>query len=494
MSGAAPGHRRSLTWLNVTLTILLFAGIMVMANLASQKAFVRMDATSARRFDLSDQTEDRLKRLEEREVEVTIYVMPFAGFTVDERIPRVQERLRNLLQEYEERCSRVRVEWLERTGSVAYQTLSKVFGQNIRPHDTIYVTAGKSGGELRGMIVPVQGLYDSKAARGNVINFRAEEVLTNVINTLTMEEARVVCFTTGHMEADPGDARTEFGTGLIMRELQAREAVRLQPLNLLEAAGVPGNCSVLLIVSPRKHFHRAEIEKVQEYLERGGNLFYAPAFDFRSGLEPLLAAWGVRVGSHVVMDRGRMEGMVFIREFPQHEINEGVVEFSMFFPVLVEPPERKRERITTLPLMKTGPTAWEELQSFREQIPDRKWESPERKGALTVAVAVEAEVDDPADLKNPRARIVVWGSGPALGNRNVSWPGYMLPHYAGYITNTMRWLLGRADTISIPAVRDETKPFSPKPSDKNILLWLILAGFPALGVLIGIVVWIARRK
>ena len=60
------------------------------------------------------------------------------------------------------------------------------------------------------------------------------------------------------------------------------------------------DCNLLIIAGPRTAFSETELQKIDQYLAQGGRLFVL--FNYFSikhptGLEPILARWGVNVGS-----------------------------------------------------------------------------------------------------------------------------------------------------------------------------------------------------
>lgn len=490
---AAPAPpRRKLRWVHLVATSVLLGGVLVLVNLLAARHPHRLDLTRERRFSLGDET---LRRLALLDRDVEIYLMPVylpQEGTPDPRIPRVQERVRNILNEYAAHSPLVKVRWVTERDAEVFGLLQKVFEQ-VSGQDMIYVLSTAPGGAVKKQQLSFYQLYDAGMYGGNVINFVAEELLTNAIVNVTRDESRVVYATTLHKEASVDNATDPYGMWVLTTEFKNRDGVTLKPLELGTTGGVPSDCSLLLIVGPQEPFSEPEILHVRDYLERGGNLFYAPSLDAKTGMEPLLRSWGVEIGPYLVLDPWGVR--VRCGQFAPHEINRGMVNtvYEMPRTVGIEPVERKEARIASLPLFQSGPQSWEERQPLEARIP-RRWEPPERKGPLSLAVAVEAEVDKPIDPAKNRARIVVWGSSLALSNDFLfdrrSGP---VPQNVGYLLNAFRWLLGKPETIAIPPVRDETKPFKPDESAQKLLWWTIQVVFPLLAAILGLVVWFVRR-
>ena len=75
------------------------------------------------------------------------------------------------------------------------------------------------------------------------------------------------------------------------------------PLQLSGDNAVPDDCNLLIIAGPTTALSEPELQKIDQYLAQGGRLFVL--FNYFSikrptGLEPILAHWGVNVGDDVV--------------------------------------------------------------------------------------------------------------------------------------------------------------------------------------------------
>ncbi len=84
-----------------------------------------------------------------------------------------------------------------------------------------------------------------------------------------------------------------------------QNCIKPEPLSLLGTNTVPGDCNLLVIAGPRDAIPDAELEKIEHYLNQGGRLL--ALFNFGSvrkdtGLERMLAKWGVDVGHNAVTD------------------------------------------------------------------------------------------------------------------------------------------------------------------------------------------------
>lgn len=482
--------RRAAAWTAAGLLTLLTAGILLLTNLLSEKIHRRIDCTRSDRFRIQEYTANLLAGLDR---DVTVYVMPMpeSPYGGESPLPRVRQHLEDLLGEFAQRSPRLHARWVTEQDAESYAVLSKAF-EGVQYYSLYVLSGSGEGGKRQEILLPE--LVDSGGGGANVLNFRAEEALVNAILQVTAKESAILYHTTGHGELDPAVEDQPIGMGIAMQQFKRRDGVDLRPLPLAEAVGVPSDARALLIAGPLQPFTEAETAKVRDYLERGGRVFFAPVPEVKSGLDGLLASWGVSLGKHPVLEEGGSHlEEVFVREFPPHEINQGMQgrPFRTQVTVIVEPTENVPEGIRVLPLMVTGPQAWEELQPYDPERP-RVWDRNERGGGLCVGLSAEAVVEAP-DRKS--GRLVVWGSVFALANSNLfSLKGGIVESQVSYVLNTFRWLLGRQESIRIGTVRQEVEPYAPSEGARRFLWWVIQVGFPSMSLFVGLFVWFLRRR
>ena len=488
-------RRRALIWVNVVLTSGLLAGVLVLLNLVSERIYARMDLTHSRRYDLTDHTRRVLAQLDR---DVNIYVMPpwwDAAFN-DERLPRVRQRLWDLLREYAQRSEHIRVVQLDEADAERRAALQEIF-EVVQPYDAVYLWAEGSGGERRKQGFPLSQLFMARPGRGHVFTFMAEEILTNSIRSVTLEKGRTAYVVAGHREDNPADIANPDAHGVAINLFRTREGVEVKPLILLAEDRVPPDCDLLFIVGAKQPFDELEVDKVRDYLEGGGNLFYAPVAGRRTGLEPLLEAWGAVVGKFVVLEvRGGRATKPIVTTFSDHPVNRGLQGrgFPMLWSSVVDPSAGTDNRVQAGTIMWSAKMSWEERQPFDPKEPP-KVDPDERKGPLSLAVAITAQVDHPVDGGKDHARIIVWGSRQALSNQNLLFgPGAYHLDRVEYIMNNFRWLIGNEDLISIPPVRDEMEPWRPTESARSFLWIIVPLGPVVLGVGMGFFVWRRRRS
>ncbi len=93
--------------------------------------------------------------------------------------------------------------------------------------------------------------------------------------------------------------------------------MEVETISLLGTNGVPDDCNLLIIVAPSQATGRmpdSELEKIEKYLSQNPTqnarllaLFNAPSAERQTGLESILAKWGIYVVPDVVLDPDNLE-------------------------------------------------------------------------------------------------------------------------------------------------------------------------------------------
>lgn len=128
-----------------------------------------------------------------------------------------------------------------------------------------------------------------------------EQVMTNSILSLTEENKPNVYFTEGHNEISIGEM------GVLTTYLK-NEAFQTNSVNILTEGKVPDDCNILAIMSPASDFLEPEIEAIQNYINKGGKLYFTVDTIFTEqqnfpNLSKLLDEFGVSVKNGYVVEQ-----------------------------------------------------------------------------------------------------------------------------------------------------------------------------------------------
>ncbi|MEN8204618.1 MAG: GldG family protein [Pseudomonadota bacterium] len=329
--------------------------------------------------------------------------------------------------------------------------------------------------------------------RNEKIQTLSEQHLTNALLRLTRQDEHWIVFLTGHGER-PSSGETNHGLGAFSQELE-RKGLNVQAISLV-ASEVPSNTNLLVLASPRSALLPGEMEKLQSYIESGGNLLWLTEPDTPPGLGPLAEQLGINFLPGMVVDATtQMFGIenptfVVITGYPRHDISNEMTTVTVF-PEAAALELNDSAAWTAIPLLTTLEHSWTEIGEIEGEIRfDR--DSDERAGPLDIGVVLTRSlagetVDD--DSSAPNQRIVVIGDGDFLSNTYLGNPGNL-----DLGLNIVRWLSHDDASIEIQVKSAPDTTLVLGKVAQAVIAIGFLIGLPLLLLLIGIIIWLRRRR
>jgi hypothetical protein len=269
--------------------------------------------------------------------------------------------------------------------------------------------------------------------------------------------------------------------------------IATEPLQLLGDNIVPDDCNLLVIAGPTEAFSDSELQKISQYLAQGGRLF--ALLDYYSikhptGLEPILAQWGVNVGADVVQDWKNTTSTdgrdVIIYNFSQHPVVNPLTQLALQL-ILPRPvshvdwqnPPADAPTVTELAFSGSASTLMGEPAAAPRSYP------------LMAAV----EQKPVAGVANSRGttRMIVVGDSFFLGNHNIE--GGASGANRDFLSYAANWLLDRTTLLEGIGPRPVTEfRLLMTQKQQQTVRWLLLGALPGAILLLGGMVWLARRK
>ena len=344
--------------------------------------------------------------------------------------------------------------------------------------------------------------YGSGTGEGTNVTELNEEAITNGILKLTSAGSKQVCFTAGEGEADPNDAENPNGFAEFKKALEG-ENYQVRKINLVTEANVPDDCAVLVIAGPTRPLVPHMIDSINGYLDHGGRalvMFQPPRPDGsidQTALQNLMTDWGVVAGNNIVVDQvvrlfsGPALGLnPMVTAYAPHPITASFDKQTVF-PMTrsLDPTPTPKPGLVVTALARTSDTSWAETDLvgiFQKQT--AKFGQGDVKGPVTVAMAVEANLDQ---LKRGKgmARQVVFGGTDLATNQFI---GNFFNR--DFIMNSVDWLAGQANAISIRPRTLRASRFSLTIGEFDAVFVLSVLLLPELLLIIGIAVWWERRS
>lgn len=310
----------------------------------------------------------------------------------------------------------------------------------------------------------------------------AEYAFTGAIRYVTSEDIPVIYYTEGHGEEDLEAEYSELKSDLELNGYQ------VEKINLATVESIPEDSSIVLFANPKQDLNSAELEKLNLYIENGGNtVFLLDPIQSNVRLpnfEEFLAQYNIGLGYDVVFEMASDKAVFgqpyfFMPTVENNSIN-AVLEpnkfnMSLVYAQSIEILKNEKEWITPTSLLTTSSEA-----VGRALFEDEE----DNEGPLNIAVAVE-------NLGNMKAsKTIVVGNSYFVSNEgmNVADTGKK------FLVNSINWIEEKEADIYIPA-KKFTTPQLQNITQKTltVLFITIIIIIPLVIIGIGVFVWLRRR-
>ncbi len=450
---AFSGRRSTKMGLNSILMILLFSGILVIVNFLASRHSVRWDLSENQNFTLAPQTYRVLRTLP-RDVKITVFTR--------EKDPGYQA-YKERLESYRQASTKLSVEFIDPEKEPKMAQNYGIF----RTDTAIFESDGQT---IR-------------------VTSPSEVELTGALIRISKDSKKRIVFVEGHSELSVEDQERN---GLsIAKEALIRQGYDVGTVSLLKEETVPDNTSVLVLAGPRRTVIEDEQDRIRAYVDKGGHLLVLADPDTETGLESLLAHWGLGLGPGVLVDlqdrlaQGDLTALL-VRTFTEHEITQDLTS-AVLFPLSrhVTFDEEVGKDWDFVPLARTSPNSWAETNMQGRVV--SLSEKEDVKGPLPMAAAL-APKKSPEEGE-PHPAIAVIGNSTFVSNAFFNFPGN-----SDFFLHTMGWLAEERDLISIAPREPALHPFTPNPTQERTLIYIQVVFLPLLTLLTGILVWRKRRR
>ena len=469
---------------NVLLVVALAVLLMVVTNYIAVKHRVRFDFSPDRYYTLSGATINMLSHL-------SVSVKAIVLLDMNRELFR---DIKRLLKEYEYASNKFSVEYIDPHRDIA-RTKELTLRFDIPGPGVIVFHANN-----RTKLVSVNELatYDYApilSGRSKTIeSFRGEQVFSSAIFSLIQDKKPTVYFLVGHGEHRIDDFSQHAGYSMVARVLE-KGNINTRALHLADSPSIPKDCDALVIGGLKRPLTHVEAEIIKKYLDNSGRLLLMADTGLETGLEKILEAWGVRLGSDRVVGTTLTGRELLVNNYGAHPVTAPLKNITTIFnlPRSVQPllplgqsMGQSLDKPRVVILSASSEEGWAEMSFY--QNPPKFDAGVDRPGPMPVAVAVE-KGNLPVDVEIIPTRLIVIGDSTFVSN------GALLAGYSpDFFVNSLNWLLERKDAPT----------FAPKiPSkvllniNRNRLRWTYIATvliMPALVALVGLAVFLKRRK
>lgn len=289
----------------------------------------------------------------------------------------------------------------------------------------------------------------------------SELTLTNALLKTLRDRPIKIYFTTGHNELSCQNTEAD-GLSLFCQALTATN-YELAKLDLMKESVIPSDADVVIVAGPESSFLKEEVERLENYLVKGGSLLMALAPSFETdryqNLRELMKRWGLDIKNDLVLDRlstvqGADATIPLINNYASdHELTKDLKARSLFpMSSSIGKVQMDDEHIhaSLLALTTSFPGSWGESDLPAVASGKAQFDGKDSKGPVAVLAAAEKHHDQ---SKNKETRIVLSGSSSALVNAYFQQEGNRK-----IFTQSVAWLSFDEGILSFNKVSESESP------------------------------------
>ena len=350
--------------------------------------------------------------------------------------------------------------------------------------------------------VDVNSMISGKTNEIRRTHFKGELMFTSALMNVTTSHALKAYFLQGHGEHQPGSDDKQMGYSKFA-DVLGENNIKFDVLDgLYGSTEIPADCHLLIIAGARDTLKAEELDKIERYLKQGGRLMVL--FTFYSlndpkkatGLEKLLANWGVEVSRDVVTDREHSMTAgkdLVVSQFANHPLVRPLAQSRGIYMIYPRSLARSRSRASAADAPQveeiafTGPHG-RSITDIRKGLECYE-SSTDYVGSVPLMVAVERY-----SLKGVKdrgsTRILAVGDSFILSNDAIG-------NFANldFASHALNWLLARNELLVNLAPRPiKDYKLNMTESQRASAGWILLAGMPGGVLLLGSMVWLRRRS
>ncbi len=422
--------------------------------------------------------------------DVTIYVYGFEE----------KSSLIDFIKQYNQTNDKIKYEIL--TEETNYQMI-----QDYDLQEGYYVIIFKSGDSEK-VIDAAYDLSSYNYVTGQTVDI-TEQTITNSILALTEENKPKIYFVEGHNEYTMSNMMN-FTT------LLKNEAFEMDTLNIATKGVIPEDCNILAIMSPASDFLETEVQAIKDYINKGGNIYFAMDVISQDlslpNLQSVLDEYGVSVKNGCIFEYAEDQAVanspyVFMPEVSSsHEITSDIYTDSkqrvwLAFSAKLE--FKDENTLKNLGVEKETLISSSEQSAFITDLSNMSSSSiaetaeigsAEIGSALTKTIT---KTNEDGTTSNVTSKLIVLASASFMSDQKISalstsYPLSYLGCNSDFAINSMSYLGEKDNSLTIRKDMS-TATYAPTSLENRVVVTIIFI-VPILIIFTGVVVWNYRRK
>lgn len=472
-------------WLrNTSLTIVLIGIIIagfILFNLWIQKLeLTDIDITKEKVYTISETSKEQLSKIPESD-KIEIYLFDYVD----------NSAVADFAKQYSKINENISVEI---TSVSDRKDLASQYEIETGNYSILLISGNKN------KILSGYDLYTTDYSSGDMIDLTEQKFTNAIIDVSSIGKTKPLYFLTGHDEYKIDTEMT------LLTEYLKLENYELKEIDLLIQEQIPEDCTALVICSPKKDFKELEVEKIKEYINKGGNILWMnDAFsktEELTNIQSILDMYGVTIHQEGIMYEQDILKMALQNPYlmlPEIEASELAGELANKGAVMLVQTSKltfeDNQKMSELNVTKTNLLSTSESAFFRTDLSKANEQKPTESdeiGKQVVGAVLTKNIDD-----NTNSKLVVYGNNYFLTDAPVvigqqAMPAITLYNNRDMLLNSVAYVSEMQDGITIRKSIEKTY-YTPTEMQDRVIRSIIY-GVPLVIVIVGIIMWQRRRR
>ncbi|NLG03113.1 MAG: GldG family protein, partial [Clostridia bacterium] len=426
------------------------------------------DVTPQNIYSITDQTKAILKNLQS---DITIYVL--AGKDTQDTT------IGSTLEQYESLSKHIKVEFKDPT---QFPTFTAKYSSDAPTANSLIIES-----EKRYTIIDYNDMFlselDPSTYQQTITGYDGEGKITSAIDYVTSDTLPKMYVIAGHNELDmPAGLISQIG----------KENIETETISLVKLDAIPEDAGCIMIIAPTTDFSADDTKKILTYMKNGGSavIFSTYTDQPMDNFNALLKEYGCSMINGIIADadsdHANQNPFYLLPDILTSEITSSLYGNSryVFIPYAhgIALEENVRDSLNVSEILKTSDKSYSKEDPNTQVL---KQEEQDPSGPFAVGIYATEEVND-------KTTHLLYVSSEYMvnseANAAVSGTNYEL------IMNALGKMVSHEVTVSIPA--KEYNAASLIINTSSFLLWCVLTIFviPFAILILGIVIWLNRRK
>lgn len=493
---------------DLSISVLLVLGIILVVNFFSYKIFTRMDLTQNKNFSISKVSKTTVKELED-----VVNIKVYFSDNLPSQVLGLKQEVKDMLGEYAAFSNgKINVEYInpasdEKTQRELYmigipQVTFQVYEKDKAQTVNAYFGIAISYGDKTEAIPTIQ-----KEASG------LEYQLTTAIKKVISERIATVGIVTDHKTVGLEDAMSSAYKAL-------QELYTVQQIEVKDDTDIPNNVNTLVIVGAKDKFTDKQIAKIEKFVNGGGSLLvFQDGVMVEQGLKTsksevslnkLFAKYGLKINQDLVADN--RSGMASFTQgflsfsvpypfwpkitkdgFNQNETSVNSLTSVLFPWVSSVEVTKAQDNKSYSKLAYTTPKAWNVTDNFNVTPNNLAAPTAQKEYTMAMSVSGKADFDNGGDTKNQfNGKLIVVGDSD-----------FIQENFLRQSPDNLTFFQNLVDSVSLDnaLIEIRSKVVSSRPIKENLsdstvamIRYLNVFGVTVVVVAFGVLRYFSRRK